>query len=186
MTTPHITIDEIQPAVVVQLGSASCHPMQTLRFPLIKCDEVAYVLFEDHDQAKDLLGDWYGIEPTEAYDSPDGNNMVELKYLWACAIIAKSPNGEIEWDDWIAGFEPIERSAGQEGDYMFALSGPEAEQVKAAFDVDPCTVWTVLDSDGELTIAGGLHRVNRTGYMITKRAEGRTPAHVFCKNERNA
>lgn len=35
-------------------------------------------------------------------------------------------------------------------------------------DVDNKTVWTQIDSDGEVIIVSGIHFVNRLGYWITE------------------
>lgn len=180
MAIPKLQLGINEPKLYAHCGSATDRPMQTLSFPVVECDGVKYVLFEDHSEAAHLLEEWYGIAPTEAYDSPDGNNMVELAYLMACNTIAQNPEHSIGFSEWMAAFEPIDRLNGAEGDFLHQLSGPDFDVVKQAFDADPLTVWTALnDVNGNFSYGAGFHRVNRDGYVITKHPHGRIEPHVF-------
>jgi hypothetical protein len=75
----------------------------------------------------------------------------------------------ITLDEFEETFKPkINPATGENGPWngtMFETYGKELEQVKKA---DPDKVWTLLDNDGEMTIAAGFHFVNRMGYMITE------------------
>lgn len=179
MATPKLLLEQDQSCLYVNCGSASEPPMQTLSFPVKEFDGEKFVLFQDYTEAEVFLGEWFGIEPTASYDDTEGNNMVELAYIMACNTIAHDVNGTIPFDDWTAGFKPIDTPNGAEGDYIYAMSGQDFELVKQAFETDPKTVWTVMDDDGALTIASGIRRVNSLGYSITMHPEGKHLAHVF-------
>jgi hypothetical protein len=69
-------------------------------------------------------------------------------------------------DEFLARFKPvpnhIDPNRGFDG-CLFETFGDEFAYVQAQ---DPNLVWTVLDGDGQLSIASGFHFVNRLGYLV--------------------
>lgn len=60
------------------------------------------------------------------------------------------------------------------GGWLFEPAGKELAMVNTIFRAAPGKVWTVLECDGKLLLASGMHVVNRMGYIITSVA---VPAH---------
>lgn len=48
---------------------------------------------------------------------------------------------------------------------LFETYGDEFDYVRR---FDPQRVWTLIDGDGDLYVASGLHRVNRVGYLLSR------------------
>ena len=76
-------------------------------------------------------------------------------------------------DEFEAQFKPIQNSldAGHGASYcgwMFETYGSELDFVAKAMKEGTHGVWTILDSDGVLSIVDGMHRVNRFGYILTE------------------
>lgn len=67
-----------------------------------------------------------------------------------------------DFEVFLKKFSPVEKSP---GDFLFETYGKEYELVLQS---NPFCVWTLLDSDGKLYIAPGLHWINRQAYFITK------------------
>ena len=66
-------------------------------------------------------------------------------------------------------YEPIENHLDDNASFdccLFETYGPELAFVEAQPDEN---VWTLLDCDGYEVIATGRHRVNRIGYLVTKK-----------------
>lgn len=74
-------------------------------------------------------------------------------------------------DKFIDDFKPttntIEKNASFNG-WMYETYGEELKAVEAAFEKDPGTVWTIVESDGIVSYTNGMHYVNRLGYIITE------------------
>lgn len=51
----------------------------------------------------------------------------------------------------------------------------------AVRDLDPAQVWTVVDCDGQLMVAPGIHFVNRMDYLVTlnKRGSGHHADYIY-------
>jgi hypothetical protein len=49
--------------------------------------------------------------------------------------------------------------------FMFETYGPEVEYVRCQ---DPDKVWTIVETEGQMSIIPGFHIVNRIGYMLTQ------------------
>jgi hypothetical protein len=75
----------------------------------------------------------------------------------------------ITYDEFMDIFKPrINPATGVNGSWngrVFETYGKEFAEVQKA---DDNKVWTLLDNDGEMTIAAGFHRVNRMGHFITE------------------
>ena len=88
-----------------------------------------------------------------------------------------STDCELTEDDFLARFKPvpnpIDPGAGFDG-CLFETFGDDLAYVQAQ---DPNLVWTVLDSDGQLSIASGFHVVNRLGYLIASVPVA--PDHIY-------
>ena len=80
--------------------------------------------------------------------------------------MSASTHHDLTGDDFLARFKPvsnpIDPNAGFDG-CLFETFGEDLAYVRAQ---DPNLVWTVLDCDGQLSIASGFHFVNRLGYLI--------------------
>ena len=73
----------------------------------------------------------------------------------------------LSYDDFIEQYAPVENHIEPNAPYdgrMFETYGDELAYVQAS---KPENVWTLLESDGVLTIASGFHFVNRLGYFIS-------------------
>lgn len=73
---------------------------------------------------------------------------------------------EMSWQEWEMEFRPIRD---QHGLRWFETFGEDLEEVKTALELNPLTVWTVVDGEGVyLDIINGAHWVNRLNYLITE------------------
>lgn len=78
------------------------------------------------------------------------------------------------FENWWDTFKPTGNPTANAGPHigdepkMFETYGDDLALVNEAFDVNPATVWTMVDSDGKLWITPGFHFVNRMGYFITE------------------
>jgi hypothetical protein len=74
------------------------------------------------------------------------------------------------WEEWEEKYQPeynqiLGAGAAPLDGYMYETYGQELDYVKAR----PIrTIWTILDTDGELYLSMGYHYVNRFGYVITE------------------
>lgn len=83
---------------------------------------------------------------------------------------------KISEDEWWDTYQPIPNLVGDgaeagwsDGDdqgRMFETYGKELEFLRAQ---DPCTIWTLLECDGNNFVVSGYHHTNRLGYFITKK-----------------
>lgn len=74
------------------------------------------------------------------------------------------------WEEWEEQYKPqynhITGAGGAPMDgYMYETYGNELDFVKSSH---PCSIWTILDTDGELYLSMGYHYVNRYGYILTE------------------
>lgn len=89
---------------------------------------------------------------------------------------------QLTWKQWEDEFEPIE---GAHGSCLFETFGDELEAVRAAFESNPLTVWTVLDGGGTyLNLVNGAKWINRLGYYVTKQP-AQPQTDYFVTNERD-
>ena len=82
----------------------------------------------------------------------------------------------ISYERWLEKYRPIQNHLNSNSSFdgcMFETYGEELAFVCAQHDR---TIWTLLDCDGEMRIAEGLHYVNRIGYFITEVA---APANKY-------
>lgn len=70
------------------------------------------------------------------------------------------------WDQFKPKKNKLDKNASYEG-HMFETFGKELDFVRAAFNKNPLTVWTIMDCDGNPVICQGYHFVDRIGYLIT-------------------
>ncbi len=74
-------------------------------------------------------------------------------------------------DEWIEHHRPIAHSWSTEGfdfgEGCTLLNWHDNRDLQALGSADPMCVWTVVDSDGAMSIVAGRHTVNRHGYIIT-------------------
>lgn len=74
-------------------------------------------------------------------------------------------------DEFYSAYKPVknpfEKDAAWDG-CMFETYGPELAHVQDMLKSKPRNVWTVLDVDGAIIAASGMHIVNRLGYLITE------------------
>ena len=65
-------------------------------------------------------------------------------------------------------YQPTQAAAGASfNGTLFETCGKDLEKVVAAREKAPCTVWTLVETDGNMSIISGFHFVNRLGYFIT-------------------
>ena len=91
--------------------------------------------------------------------------------------MSASTHHELTEEDFFARFKPvlnpIDSNAGFDG-CLFETFGEDLAYVQTQ---DPHLVWTVLDCDGQLSIASGFHFVNRLGYLIASVPVA--PDHIY-------
>lgn len=82
------------------------------------------------------------------------------------------PNLNLTDDEFIEKYKPIKNPAHDDGDVWYGCvidaNGMEFKRVRAALETNPDTVWTVIETDGEISVTNGFHVVNRMGYLITE------------------
>jgi hypothetical protein len=72
-----------------------------------------------------------------------------------------------EWEDFVARFKPETNPNNDSYDgFMFETFGEDHAKVREACDQNPGHIWTLLDCDGSMVVANGMHFVNRMGYFI--------------------
>ncbi len=76
---------------------------------------------------------------------------------------------ELTLEAFIERFQPLPHPHGASGGLDFGSGsclletfGDDLARVQASH---PATIWTLLDGDGELYLASGIHFVNRLGYV---------------------
>jgi hypothetical protein len=77
---------------------------------------------------------------------------------------------KISWDDFVKTYKPqlnhLDSNASMGEGWMYETFGEEIKYVHSILESEPNRIWTVLDTDEDLTIASGYHYVNRMGYVI--------------------
>lgn len=72
---------------------------------------------------------------------------------------------------WINTYKPVANTNCDRDlfdGYMFETYGKDLLQVTRVRDKEPDKVWTLIDTDGDLSICPGYSHINRTGYFITQ------------------
>lgn len=75
----------------------------------------------------------------------------------------------LTYDRFLDEYKPIKNEIVEDAPfdgYMFETYGRELKEIK---NHNPSNVWTLLDVDGELFLAAGIHFVNRLGFFITEK-----------------
>lgn len=71
-------------------------------------------------------------------------------------------------DTFCPTLNPRKKPSAGDADRFDDTSSQDLDAVLAANNACPETVWTLIDTDGKLSIAQGYHVVNRMGYYITE------------------
>lgn len=74
-------------------------------------------------------------------------------------------------DDFLARFEPIPNHLNADRGFdgcLFETFGEDLAFVRATVASEPQRVWTLVESDGVMSIESGYHHVNRLGYLVTR------------------
>ncbi len=74
------------------------------------------------------------------------------------------PARKISFDKWAEKFQPLINPASENDQFCYV---DDFELAQAADNIK--RAWTLLDCDGKLYIAEGLHHVNRFAYIITRK-----------------
>lgn len=77
----------------------------------------------------------------------------------------------LDYDAWVDTYKPQVNPNGDPelfGGCMFETYGSDQREVARVRDKEPDKIWTMLDTDGVVTINPGYSHVNRMGYFITK------------------
>jgi hypothetical protein len=81
------------------------------------------------------------------------------------------PHTVIDEDAFFARYTPLvnpfNRDRGFDG-HLLETYGEELEHVRHVAGTDPGRVWTLVESDGVMSIESGYHHVNRLGYLVTR------------------
>jgi len=73
----------------------------------------------------------------------------------------------LTWEDFLS----LKPTTNREGKICkFRFGAMDMQAVNSVYQKTPLRVWTVLDVDGKLTIASGVHIVNRAYYLITEQS----------------
>lgn len=75
------------------------------------------------------------------------------------------------YEKWIRDYKPVQNTVSNREEFdgfLFETYGEDLAFVSEKAQAEPAKVWTILDSDGKLTLTNGFHIVNRYGYMVTE------------------
>lgn len=76
----------------------------------------------------------------------------------------------ITLDEFEVRFQPLKNHLHPYAEFnghLFNSYGPDGDVVDIMLGKYPARVWTVVESDGDVTITSGYHFVNRIGYILT-------------------
>lgn len=85
-----------------------------------------------------------------------------------------TPVPALNFDLWFNQYQPLpnkgvgggfENEQGQST--LHETSGADLAEVQRVAATEPARVWTLVDSDGDMSVTSGCHFVNRVGYFIT-------------------
>ncbi len=102
------------------------------------------------------------------------------------SVSPASPVPALNFDLWFDQYKPLpnkgvgggfENEQGQST--MHETFGADLLEVQRVSAAEPARVWTLVESDGLMSVTSGCHFVNRVGYFITTKAwEHDTPIDI--------
>lgn len=69
--------------------------------------------------------------------------------------------------EWVDTFKPIDNPYTENAECQFETNGKDLVFVQNAARLNPNTIWTLIEVDGEGYIIPGFHFVNRYCYYVT-------------------
>jgi hypothetical protein len=137
----------------------------------------------------DFIVDWWGWEYEESLKSPvltiaEGIALWKYKprQAWQyaplfafrelgncseCDEFSKKP-ARISYVKWLAKYRPVANPLDSKPSFDGCMFETYGEELRFVCAQHPRSIWTLLDCDGKMRIAEGLHYVNRLGYFITE------------------
>ena len=143
----------------------------------------------------DFIVDWWGWEYEGSLESPvltRAEGIAQGKYKpqkdWEFAPLfnidetgnPQEPHGlskkpaHISYENWFKKYRPVANPLASNASFDGCMFETYDEELRFVCAQHPRTIWTLLDCDGKMRIAEGLHYVNRMGYFVT---EVEAPAH---------
>ena len=145
----------------------------------------------------EFIVDWWGWEYEGSLESPvltRAEGVAQGKYKpqkdWEFAPLfdidkvdnpqdsnefSKKP-ARISYEKWFEKYRPIVNPLGSNASFDGCMFETYDEELRFVCAQHPRTIWTLLDCDGKMRIAEGLHCVNRMGIFVT---EVEAPAHRY-------
>jgi len=145
----------------------------------------------------EFIVDWWGWEYEGSLESPvltRAEGIAQGKYKpqkdWEIAPLfdideignpqnsnefSKKP-ARISYENWFGKYRPIVNPLASNASFDGCMFETYDEELRFVCAQHPRTIWTLLDCDGKMRIAEGLHYVNRMGFFVT---EVEAPAHRY-------